>query len=85
MSSIKCPKDRAQKTHFLSPIFALFLLQNHNILWSNRLIFPFDHNSSSVLYTQRGPSCHYWCQRSWEQVNCFLALSRYLETYQRFY
>ena len=39
--------------HFFALIFTHFSLQNHYILWSNRLISSFDHNTSSLLRTQR--------------------------------
>ena len=36
-------------------------------------------------HTQHGSSVHYWCQRPWEHINRFLAVSRFRGTYQRFW
>ena len=56
MSSVERAKKRGQKRPFLASFFACFLLQNHNILWYNRSIFPFYHKTSSLSLLQRAPS-----------------------------
>ena len=38
--------------------------------------------NQQLLY---GSSVHYWCQRPWEHINRFLAVSRFRGTYQRFW
>ena len=53
MSSVERAKKRGQKRPFLASFFACFLLQNHNILWYNRSIFPFYHKTSSLSLLQR--------------------------------
>lgn len=40
-------KNKGQKRLFFAPFFARFSLKNHNILWYNRLISYYHHNTSS--------------------------------------
>ena len=53
MSSILLLKNQPRKDDIFALIFAHFSLQNHNILWLVWLIYRFDHNVSSELYSQR--------------------------------
>jgi len=64
MSSIFFLKNQGKNRAFFSLIFAHFLLKNHSILWSEWLIYRFDHNASSELPFQRGPIASDWCRIS---------------------
>lgn len=55
-SSMKTAKKPGQKLHIFTPVFALFLLENHNILWSKSTFRRSNHISSSLLSPQRAPS-----------------------------
>ena len=61
MSSIFLLIFRLQIDDIFGQIFARFLLQNHNILWLEWLIYRFDHNVSSESQFQHGmrqaPEC----------------------------
>ncbi len=54
MSSIFPPKNQGKNRAFFSLIFVHFTPRNHNILWSEWLIYRFCHNVSSESQFQRG-------------------------------
>ena len=53
MSSVKCPILKGQKTVFFHQFSTHFSSLNHYMLWSNPIISPLNHNTSSELYSQR--------------------------------
>ena len=55
MSSINHPKNSGQKTVFFHSFLAPKSPLNHYMLWSNPIISPLNHNTSSELYSQRAP------------------------------
>src|SRR5690554_1962717 len=56
MSSINHSKNKGQKTVFFHRFSAQISSSNHYMLWSNPIISPPNHNTSSELYSQRGLS-----------------------------
>lgn len=53
ISSINHPKNSGQKTVFFHSFLAPKSPLNHYMLWSNPIISPLNHNTSSELYSQR--------------------------------
>jgi len=61
MSSINHPKNSGQKTVLFHSFLAPKSPLNHYMLWSNPIISPLNHNTSSELYSQRGTRSSDWC------------------------
>ena len=62
MSSIYYPIFKGQKTVFFHRFLTHFPSPNHYMLWSNPIISPPNHNTSSELYSQRGLRGQEVCQ-----------------------
>lgn len=62
MASIFLPFFRGQETSFFRLFFARNSGFDHNILWSKPTFSPSNHNTSSELSRQHGPSLANYCQ-----------------------